>query len=472
MKWIVFTAFSTVLSFGLILDPMIPFGIIIACVYTWLLLKHPEIALFICFLVIIEFYSMMDQDFLRIPHLFRIRDLFFISTFIPVLLGIFRKREDVKTIWNRPMSWCILLIQALFLVQVLYTKIRFPEESFNSIFRIGRKYMYYAFYFPALYVFLDRKRFERFMKLMVFSAIVFSFIFVAQFVAGASVRIIPHALISSQVLQGFQVTRIYARGRTAGAFIFQLYLMFLVFKPKHGEQLKNIFVATLTGIQNMLTFGRAHIFGIVSGSFFGILCAFRKFKTKNIIKIIVLIACLICTETVVIRIFFPGKMSLSGAIYARMKSTYNTLVNVEGTIGYRIQDSYGRIELIKKNPVFGIGFVHDESNVFWKTKTQSYTMTVRTSDSGIITLLLDFGLIGLFMISAVSVVFLLRAIRTYRALDNPFLRALCLGIISFYSGRIFCFVIMPDFVNYYGIVLFGLSFAMIEMTRIHGLENT
>jgi len=451
-----------------LLNTYIPFIFLAFLFYLWLLFKYPEVALFASILAIFNCFSMMSEDFLRFPYLFRIRDIFFLSTFFPLLWGIYKRDKKAKYAFSNSIAKGIYLILFLCFIQVFVTKLRFPEESFNSIVRMGRRYFYYAIFFFVLYILLDKQRLRRFMKLCVGGVIIFCFMYIIQFLIGPAHRIFLWGRVEYQILQGFKITRMYILGAVVVALTFHISFMLFLFHNKFKYRFKNIFLMMLSGVQTLVTFGRAHIFGVVTGTLFGIACAKRQMKFRNLFKILIVFLLIFVFAEVTSKVLFPHKEALFKAISSRVASTWTAVIRQEDTFYFRIKDSLGRMELIKKNPILGIGFVHDESKLF--AFERGFSGNLRTTDSGTATLLLDFGILGFLWLFAMSLIVLRRGLSIYNRADSQFYKSAILGIIAFYFGRLFSFITLADFVVYDGIVVIALSLVGVELVNYHILK--
>ena len=448
-----------------LIDAYLPFLLFAFFVYLWLLFKYPEIALFISFLVIINCFSMISEDFLRLPNILRIRDLFFISIFIPLLCGIYRKDKKIKYIFSNPIAIGIYVILFLALIQIFITYLRFSSESFNSIIRTGRNYFYYAMFFPALYILVDNVRLKRFVKLFIGSAVIFCFLYIIQFFIGSNHKIFLWATVTEQDLRGFGVTRLYIDGYIVAALIFAISFMLYLFHNTFKYRRENIFIMFITGMQILVTFGRAHIFGIVMGILFGIFCAKGQQKMKSVLRIFIFLIVIIVTGSIVS--LFLQKESIIQAIFERVSSTYEAVIGKQDTFSFRLEDFKGKIELIKRNPIFGIGFVHDESPLF--AFARGYRGDLRTVDSGTITLLIDFGIIGMVWLFMMAIIVLKRSLGVYKKVNDQFYKLLILGIVAFYFSRLFSFITLADFVTFDGVVIIIISLVIIEVIYYQNL---
>lgn len=434
--------------------------------YIVLLFRYPEIALFISFLVIINCFSLINADFLRMPNFFKIRDIFFVSIFLPLLGGIYKKDEKLKIVFSSPVAIGIYIILFLACIQIFITKLRFGGESFNSIIKTGRVYFYYALFFPAFYILTDSIRLKRFVILSVGSVILFSLLYILQFLVGSQYTIFLWAVVAEQNLQGFGITRMYITGMIAATLLFHISLMIFLFRGTSQYRIGklNVFVLCITALQSILTFGRAHIFGIFTGILFGISCARGQQKFKSILKISFYSLALIFFY-IASQVFLPQKENVFKAFFVRTASTYNAINDSRDTFMYRLNDSMGRIELIKENALIGVGFVHDESKLF--AHQRGGNESLRTTDSGMLTLLIDFGFFGAVWLIVMAIIVLKRSINIYREVNDPMYKSLVLGIVAFFFGRLFPFITLSDFVVYDGIMIISMSLVALELINYH-----
>ncbi|MDP3788780.1 MAG: O-antigen ligase family protein, partial [Candidatus Omnitrophota bacterium] len=355
----------------------------------------------------------------------------------------------------------IYIIVIMALIQMFVTKYRFPEETFGSIIRISRRYFYYAMFFPALYILSDRKRAVRFFKLAIGTVILFCCIFIAQFFAGSAHKIFTWAVrIEYQMLQGFRVTRIYVYGTMTATLLFSVSLMVLLFWRSFKYELRNIVVFFITLIQILLSFGRANIFGIMIGTLFSAAVAGGRAKFRNIAGVSILLILILILTAVIFEVTLPNE-DLFKAVLTRIGSIFTAITQKEDTFVGRIEDNYGRIDLVRKNPLFGVGFVHDESRLFAFARGTAEA-GIRTSDSGILTLLLDLGFVGVAWLLALTFIFLRRSVYLYKMNSRNICGPIILGIIAFYFGRLFSFITLGDFVMYDGITTIVIALALLE----------
>jgi len=147
-----------------------------------------------------------------------------------------------------------------------------------------------------------------------------------------------------------------------------------------------------------------------------------------------------------------------------MFSAFKDIANRGGTFAYRLKDSVARIELAKHNIIAGVGFVHPESGMF---RLNTVTEGVTTSDSGILTLILEYGLLGvtwLFVLTSIIYSESRKNIVFMRGQSEIFV----LSAFAFFFSRLFSFITLADFVMIEGIVLLAFIFGIFaRITRPH-----
>jgi len=449
----------------LLLNSTVTFILLAIIAYIWLLLKYPEIALFLTILVIFNCFSMMNEDTLRLPFLFRLRDVMLLSIWIPFLLGCCKRDEIINSIFQSPVAKAIVFIFFIVALQLFLTKIRFPQESLNSMIRMGRRYLYYGLFFPAMYILYNPIKRERFIVLSVSAVSLFSILFIIQFFVGDHFMFFPYGRLSLQILSGAGVNRLYVSGVVSVTLLFDICLMLVVFVRGKSKYL--LAGVLLFGLQTILLFGRAHNFGVVTGVLFAFFVAKEHNKLKKIFIFGLVSIFFAGILAVGVSSIFPEKRNPIEIMMTRTFSTFDAVINRDDTFGARLEDSAGRLDLIRQYPIFGVGFLHDDANLFSFNKG-TIARSFRTGDSGVLSLMMDFGFFGVFILLILSFLLFKRILHVYNVLSNPSLRAVVLGVTAFYFGRLFSFITLADFVVYDGIVVVCLSLVILELIALKG----
>ena len=228
---IILTVFlSFIIALSMSIHFLMPLLIVFSLVYLGLLFKKPEYALLLSVLMIFDFFSLIPEDFLRMPGVFRLKDIFLILAFVPFLNGLFNRDPKIRVVIKSVIGKCILFLIFITACQLFLTNFLYPSESVNSIFRAGRKYFYYLLFFPAYYILIDYGRLKSFIRLLVLSICSFCVLFMLQFFLADKVKIFS-GKIAVQNLQGFMVTRMYLSGAALVNVIFLIVLFILLLSP-------------------------------------------------------------------------------------------------------------------------------------------------------------------------------------------------------------------------------------------------
>lgn len=426
--------------------------------YVYLLFKHPDVALFVAILVINDCFSLMDKDILRMPGLFRIKDIFFISVFLPLAIRVFSKKSKLRQTVLSKAVWAIIIFTA---IEFLYT-ILVKGQGANYTFRMGRRYLYYLLFFPMVYLIDDDTKFKRFLRLLTFAGISLAVLMVTQYLLGPATIIFKYASVVVQDLSSQNVLRSYVSGGNIVVIVFYLFLYRLLFDKK--DYIVNILALILVFLGGVyLNFSRANIFGVIAGAGFALLIFLKSRKTM---KIIISFAIFIIFLSFLLEgmKFYFGDSILNPVsfIFKHLETGLNDLIHQSGTFGFRLKDSAARMLLIKNNFLFGVGFIHPESRLL---KIQTLTPGIITSDSGIITLLLDFGVGGLIWLTLLTAYFFKESKKAYKLSNDNFTRILILAAFSFYFSRLFSFLTLTDFVEYEGIVSISIALFMVNYAQ-------
>lgn len=457
MKFKLFLAvlISYLLAKCLLLHYLVPLFFILLAVFIWLSIRHPEISLFIVLLSANDFFSLISEDIFRLPGIFRFKDLLFILSYLVLLFQIYQKKIVIKKSLFSRNIWLIMFFVILEVVLTMF----FRQQGFNYTIRMGRIYLYYLLYFPLVYLIDNDIKFRRFLSLVLSGVLVYSLLIVIQYILGPSRVIFRFAShIEEQLIAGAYVTRTYAAGASLVLIVFYFYLFRILLEKKY--EWFNFFVLILTFLSGVyLKFGRANIFGVITGFLFGVFILLNSRLKMRALVVTLMLGIVIFFSIEVVRLATEKKPQnplihtfrflLSGVDDMRYKT---------GTYGFRLEDSAERMELIKKNPITGIGFVHPLSGVI---VIRSETTGIVTNDSGLITLLLDFGILGIFWLSVLTITFFKKTKQLFFSVTDS-KATLVIALFAYYFGRLFSFLTLAEFVTQSGIVTLALAFFILN----------
>lgn len=455
---------SLILAQCTITNYLIPLTLFLFSIYIFLLIKCPEIGLVIVIIAFNNFFSLLDPDMLRVPGFFRIKDLFFISAFIPLSLGFYKGTIKFQNTQFRKAIWVILFFTFLQILNTYFIE----HQNLNFTIRQARLYFYYLLYFPLVFLINNEQKFKRFFNLICISGIIYSTLIIIQYFAGTSFIIFKYAsAVGTQNLGGIDVTRSYTSG-SSFAIITCFYYLYKTYY-KIDNRYINLIICLVTFIGGVyLGFSRANLFGIISGLFVTIF-VFFKFTHKMKIFIYLIISFASMFSIFKGLSYYTDNKFINPITHSiiLVTSAADDFINRRGTFEYRLKDSASRIDLFLKNPIMGVGFIHPDSNLIDVKTRKKGKRGVRTNDSGLITLLLDFGLIGLLWLSILTIVFIRICLKNfqYQTFENPINNILVLAMFSYYLSRLFSFLTLTEFVNQTGIAALCVSFLILEHVK-------
>ena len=411
-----------------------------------------------------DFFSLLNPDIFRLPGIFRLRDVFFVTAFFPLLLKVYKRETRSFTDLLPKAIWLIICSTLIEIILTMYVQ----NQNINFTIRMGRRYLYYLIYFPLIYLIDDHKRFKRFMFLIISSSLIYSGFMILQYALGPSHIIFKYAAhVEEQEIAGQYVTRSYSIGNSLAIITFFYFAYRLYYNPTFS--VRSVFIVLCTFLGGVyLEFSRANLFGVMAGMIFTI-CIY--FRAKDRIKFLLLTMCLIAFISLGFEVInSTTDESFKNPIVQSGKALYSgvaDLVYKRGTFGFRLEDSASRIALIKKHPIFGIGFVHPDSAII---NISTVTSGIITADSGLITLLLDFGLLGPIWLLIVSIIFYNDSRKAFNANKDVLSRNLIMAAISFYFSRLFSVLTLIDYVDYPGVV--SLCIVFFSVTFLGNADRT
>ena len=451
---IIVAFFSVIHPFGLL--ALLAAGALIA-----LLKLKPHFALFLSFLSLLDFLSMTNPNFLSIPGLFKLKDILFFAMFIPLFMNMTDKKDAQ---FKSPLYTAILLMLPLFTMEALYT-VLVENQRLNLVISDGRRYLYYLIFFQTIYILRSRGHVRTYIRLLIGAGLTFSVLVILQNHFGQSVHIfLAPTKIESQTLSQVHVTRSYVTGTALANFL--SYVCFFRALTQKKLFLVNLTLFLLIFVGGVvLSYTRALWIGNVVGCITGLIVFKRYVNFKRLVQLLAVFALMLC-------IALPAKALISNDatdrhdqkdfLVAHMTSAIDELMKGSGNFGYRLRDSAARIQYIKQHPIFGAGFIHANSE---KNKTLStWREGFATGDSGIITLLMNYGLIGLIWLVFFISSFIRECLRTIRVAEQEF-RPVIIAAFSFIICSTVSFITLGDFVFTEGIVVLATASAMILISR-------
>lgn len=252
-------------------------------------------------------------------------------------------------------------------------------------------------------------------------------------------------------------------------FIFLTYSVFL------GERVnKGLFALITVGflLQGFRSYILATIL-IVTISIFGYLSKQQNFSIIKFLRknFIVFILCLSVGFT------FLGSRIVSGI---------SDFVNVSGTFGSRILLDAFRLKVFAEHPLFGVGFLHNDAERAkemgvtsseelrsaltdnnYDTLQQSAIYSLRATDSGYLDILIQFGLIGVFIFMILYFSFYFKLGKVLTSSVNTGAKVYILSLRTVLLLLIFTLISHAAITNIYGLLplSFALAFAQCQLNK-------
>lgn len=460
-KLLLIILISFFLSQFLLLNYFIPLFFLLIAGFIWLILRRPEIALFVVVLSANDFFSLISEDIFRLPGVFRLKDLLFIIPCFVLFLQILQR----KIILRRSLFSRTIWLITFFVILEVFLTMLVQQQGFNFTIRTGRRYLYYLLYFPLVYLINDDRKFKRFLSLILGATVIFSLLMIAQNILGDSYILFRFASsVGEQKIAGEYVTRTYVAGASLALIGFYFYFFRILLEKKYGWL--NLCVLILTFFSGVyLKFGRANLFGAAAGLIFSVFIMLNMRLRIRAFLVTLIFGIMLFSSFQIIRLgsgkAVPNPVTLS---FKSLLSGADDLRNKTGTFEFRLKDSAERIDLIKKHPIAGVGFVHPSSKII---NSRGVWAEIITGDSGIITLLLDFGIFGIFWLFALTLVFFRKVKKLFFSVADSGRRSLVIALFAYYFSRLFSFLTLGEFVFQQGIVTLAMVLFILNYIEVN-----
>lgn len=440
--------------------PVLFMLLIAIAIYFFMLFYRPHIALFVTLLVAWDGFGFIDSSiFLRLPHIFQLKELLFIFIFLPLLCdtAMRRRRRPVAS----PIMKPIWFLMTLIIVQVISTYLSYNVDL-NSIIRIGRRYLYYLIFPLTIYYIDTKKKLDLLIVAAFIAGLTICILTLLQSFLGTSMRVIPYAIYRVQEVGSLSFWRVTLPGASLIACIFAC--SFWVYLYSEDKWLKT---GALIGIIFALStiiimFSRARIVIALVSILLPFFIVFKQRRTSKLphhkisARITGLSLCLLALLGVSFNLWPQSEL-----LGERMRSAVTDVTQNEGTFAYRLKESEFRVELFKRNPVLGAGFLHPERTPDYVRTSVPGKTDIQSHDTGI-SLLSEMGIMGIIWLLWLSFAFFKRAIWIWQNVSCNKYKGIVAGFIGFYGGSLITFITMPAFIFLDGILCFAFMMGLME----------
>lgn len=369
------------------------------------------------------------ESFLRLPGIFKFNDIIFL--FIVGIYLIHTLQHGIKFPKHskpaRYIAYLITFFASLVIVQILFTALKFDLPIISTI-KVGRGYLYILFYFYLLRFFTTPNDLINLFKFISFMCFI-QFIMMLLQISGVDLG--TSTIIRELDSNSGGVTRVYipAYFLTLLTLFISTSLLLSNATPTLRTFLKVAMVISFLSIT--LSYTRTYWIAMVIGMSIIYLYSERNVKHKIglyafVFAVILLPVILLQTDVFIID---------------RIMSIFNDIGSDEGNFIYRFSENPQRLEAFVDHPIMGPGFVHssfaatlfnfviDEHGL---SESQiERALLLQTNDSGLITLLVSFGLLGVFWVLA-KLIILFKLFSESKGIDRDE-RSIIIAILAFIS---------------------------------------
>lgn len=438
------------------------------------LINKPKLWGYIFLLASVQFLGIINPEtFIRLPGILKFNDLLFL---ILAALYLFDSLKNgfYYPVHNKAAKWAafvVLTFVSMVIIQFVITAFRFDLPLVSTL-KVGRGYLYLLVYFYFVRFYSDNKSMQ---QLLYFISIVCIFQFSMMLFQIAGIDLTANTRIIELTTDAGSVTRVYLP-----AYFFALMCFFcsVTLLLSNSLPLRRYFLLTVMAISFLsilLSYTRTYWLALL----FGVLIIFlfsnsevkkKSFKYSVITFVFVIPILLLKAGT-----FFVERFT---SIFTEVGSSD------KGNFIYRFSENPKRLEAFFDHPIFGPGFVHqnyaaslfnfvvDETGL---SEAQiERALLLQTNDSGLITLLVSFGLCGVFWV--LFKMYILVRLYKEKRLDHYTQNTrhslnIQLGMLTFISSVWLTCVTTYGFTYPDGIVALALSLSVFSFYQTLGSEE-
>ncbi|MGF1760321.1 O-antigen ligase family protein [Photobacterium sagamiensis] len=430
----------------------------------YFLLQKPKLIAYLFLLSSVRFLGFIDiEDFMNLPGLFKFDDLLFLALisiyFFDVLQRGLQFHKDNYAV--RSIAYIVLLFIAMVVVQFVFTSIHYDLPIVSTL-KVGRGFLYLLFYFYLLRFFFDSSSSR---KLFRFIATLCIIQFIMMLLQISGLNFTKSTTVIELASDNVSVTRVYLTAYFFALLTFFVSVSLLLNKCDQSSRRLLLLIVIFSLSSIILSYTRTYWMAMLIGLIIIFVMSESRVK-KNVVYYL----CLGFT------LFSPFLLMQSDSfIFERFISIFQEVGSDEGNFIYRFSENPQRLEAFIDNPVFGPGFVHSNYattlfnfNINEQGLSESQiqrALLLQTNDSGLITLLVSFGLVGVFWVLYKFVV-LFRLFLIVTGLDDN-ARAIIIGNISFITAVWLTCTTTYGFTYPDGIVALALSLFFISSCMKH-----
>ncbi|WP_159737466.1 O-antigen ligase family protein [Vibrio atypicus] len=361
-------------------------------VLVFFLFFNPKLFGYLFILSTVNFLGLINPEhFVRIPGVFKFDDLLFIS-----MVGIYIV-SNLREGWRFPTDNVFVLLTLIIMsfvfmtiCQFFLTSIRFDLPVISSL-KVGRGFLFILSFFYFVKFFSTTHEKHQLLKFIFAIAIIQVVMMLLQILG---FEIAEHSIVRQLETVDDSVTRVYLPAYFIASISFFTSTSFLISTHSSHNRLIITIISILSLLSILLSYTRTYWVAIIVGLIVLFILSERIARYK-----------LLLCALIVLVLFLPMILFQSdGFIMDRFFSIFFEVKDREGNFIYRFTENPQRIIAFLDYPIFGPGFVHSSyaASLFnfvidEKGLSESQVeraLLLQTNDSGLITLLVSFGLLG------------------------------------------------------------------------------
>ncbi|RJQ56731.1 MAG: hypothetical protein C4521_00030 [Actinobacteria bacterium] len=427
-----------VAGFGIM--AILPPVLIALVALTW---WRPELGSLVVVVAATNFLSLASNEALVLGPKVRLDDvmLLVVLTVWAMRMSLRRNPDVFRRTW---LPKAVLLVIAAVGMELVFTPLRYGQ-SVPDTMSVARGFAYYALFFPVAAEMASRERRRVLVALVIACGVLFAMLYELQFIVGGSYKVFGGEIRTLMEHVGpITVPRVYVLGNLLSVLAFFLILARL-FKPKTGRRVVLWIALGVSCGGFLLTFSRMLWLGVIAGAAVMFVYDRRIGLSRGVLRASLTAAAVAVAST----FLAPGAADV---LRERVLSVVVELSQGSGSYGYRLVEATSRLRIIAENILVGVGFVSEEQRAL---ASAGALTSLRMPDSGLVTLLVYFGILGLVWLAALTLSFA-HAAAAYRR-QATVADTDMVGIVGFVSGMLITFVALNAFVAIEGIAVLALS---------------
>jgi O-antigen ligase len=334
-----------------------------------------------------------------------------------------------------------------------------------------RTVSYYLTFFIVTNLMRSRRQITTLLRGLLLLAVFVAIAMLAQFVLGKSLVILA-GRVETLGTRYSDITRMLPPGESVLLVAFLALTTILVLDRPVMAHRARLIAWLLTGAAILLTFNRNFWFSVVLGLvLLGVVLVGedRRRYIQWIVAIGIIFSMGAATLVVVVPETRVGRLATASA------NRFVTLINVstyseDRSLRDRLPEYEYTIPQIVSHPVLGIGMGASyrpyDSRLDWLGHNhQRYTHNAH------LWLLMKSGLVGYLCMMWLSIVFLARALKHWRYIQEPELRGMVLGFAITYAGVLGASIVNPILMQYYWTPIIGLMMGLSELAIRTSMTN-